>query len=119
MSTTCGNCGHGYEDVLHVLGDYTADRGIWNKLIPTGLSWNHDVDIKDSLSWVKQYASVSNSRIHKSARPSINPSLQNNWIRLNTDGMVRAEDMFATTRGILQDCNGGGLFASVDIWAIM
>ncbi|MBA0790939.1 hypothetical protein Gohar_015552 [Gossypium harknessii] len=65
MGTTCGICGHGYEDVLHVLGDCTMAR-------------------------------VSNSRIHKSARPSMDPSLQNNWIRLNMDGAVRAEDTFAT-----------------------
>ncbi|MBA0848160.1 hypothetical protein Goshw_029126 [Gossypium schwendimanii] len=88
MGTTCGICGHGYEDVLHVLGDCTP-------------------------------AKVSNSRIHKSTRPSIDPSLRNNWIRLNMDGAIRVEDTFATAGGFLQDCNGGGLLASVDIWAIV
>ncbi|MFQ6645721.1 hypothetical protein Gotur_019089 [Gossypium turneri] len=58
-------------------------------------------------------------KFQRPQRDEYDPSLQNSWIRLNMDGVVRAEDAFATAGGFLQDRNGGGLFASVDIWAIV
>ncbi|MBA0803499.1 hypothetical protein Gohar_013706 [Gossypium harknessii] len=33
-SSACGLCGHDYKDVLHILRDCNAARGIWDKLIP-------------------------------------------------------------------------------------
>ncbi|MBA0809502.1 hypothetical protein Gohar_025151, partial [Gossypium harknessii] len=40
----CQVCGHGSEDIMHVLRDCPATRDIWNKLIPVdkGSSWNID-----------------------------------------------------------------------------
>ncbi|KAG8489106.1 hypothetical protein CXB51_017021 [Gossypium anomalum] len=35
IDSACEVCGHGSEDVLHVLRDFPAARDIWNKLIPT------------------------------------------------------------------------------------
>lgn len=38
VDISCGICGHGYEDVLHVLRDCSAARGIRNQLFPMGMN---------------------------------------------------------------------------------
>ncbi|MFQ6623896.1 hypothetical protein Gotur_003650 [Gossypium turneri] len=94
--SACGLREHNFEEVLHVLRDYPAARDIWNKLIPTGSLlavsiWNH------LLAYLEK-----SQRVHVSS----SPQLSSNWVRLNTDGLVRIEEGFATTEGLARDHNG-------------
>ncbi|MBA0794197.1 hypothetical protein Gohar_018548 [Gossypium harknessii] len=83
--SACGLREHNFEEVLHVLRDYPAARDIWNKLIPTGT----------------QRIPPYKNHIFGSS-----PQLSSNWVRLNTDGLVRIEEGFATTEGLARDHNG-------------
>lgn len=62
--------------------------------------------IKVSLSWAKQYVSVTNLCTFKSSRLIVDPFLSNNWICLNTDGSVRLKDVFVIIGGLLRNKNG-------------
>ncbi|MBA0643744.1 hypothetical protein Goklo_028008 [Gossypium klotzschianum] len=83
--SACGLHEHGFEEVLHVLRDYPVARDIWNKLIPTGTS---------RIPPYKNHISGSS------------PQLSSNWVRLNTNGLVRIEEGFATAEGLARDHNG-------------
>ncbi|MBA0602718.1 hypothetical protein Gorai_002889, partial [Gossypium raimondii] len=50
-SSSCGFCGHDFEDVLHVIRDCSIARDIWLQ----GISWSIDEVIKVSYSWAKHY----------------------------------------------------------------
>ncbi|MBA0573649.1 hypothetical protein Golob_000914, partial [Gossypium lobatum] len=53
-SSSCGFCGHDFEDVLHVIRDCSVARDIWLQ----GISWSIDKVIKVSYSWAKHYVLI-------------------------------------------------------------
>ncbi|MBA0548963.1 hypothetical protein Golob_020025 [Gossypium lobatum] len=138
----CEVCGHGSEDVLHVLRDCPAARDIWDKLIPIdklsrfysgpiyeciwknrnififqGISLNIDEIIKVSYSWAKRYASISKSPSYKTQSLVATSHLERNWVCLTINGSIRIEDGFAVAGGFVCDHNRGGFSILVDIWA--
>ncbi|MBA0761268.1 hypothetical protein Gotri_023939 [Gossypium trilobum] len=77
--SACGLHEHDFEEVLHVLRDY-----------PLG----------------KKCASASRTPPYKNHISGSSPQHSSNWVRLNTDGLVRIEEGFATAEGLARDHNG-------------
>ncbi|MBA0756517.1 hypothetical protein Gogos_020404, partial [Gossypium gossypioides] len=77
--SACEVCGHGSEDVLYMLKDCPAARNIWSKLI-----------LADKLS---NFYSISLYEW------MIENLLNQNWVYLSIDGLVRTEDGFTAAGG--------------------
>ncbi|MBA0845216.1 hypothetical protein Goarm_022906 [Gossypium armourianum] len=147
VMTTRGFCGHGSEEVLHVLKDCLTARNIWDKLIPEGtpsrfiwknynlftfqsISWSINEILKVSHSWARQCTSVSKASPHKIQRSLASPSIASSWVCLNTDGSVKNEEGFAAAGGLVCDHNGGWIIefcrylgsctmTEVELWGIL
>ncbi|MBA0607832.1 hypothetical protein Godav_020095 [Gossypium davidsonii] len=87
VMTTCGFCGHGSEEVLHVFSI--------NEIL------------KVSHSWARQCTSASKASPYKIQRSLASPSIASSWVCLKTDGLVRNEEGFAAAGGLVCDHNGG------------
>ncbi|MBA0701430.1 hypothetical protein Goari_005495 [Gossypium aridum] len=108
-SLRCGVCRHIPEDLLHTIQDYLPAREIWNLLTPTDLldaSWSSNGTIKASISWAKHFMLADRGNTSSFQRPCSCPNMSRFGIYLNTDGSVRLEDGFATTRGKFHDNSG-------------
>lgn len=81
--------------LLDLLDDLIADYTAWEneKLLPSGLFWQYDV-------WDGMEESISGSRKHKNARPTINSYMYANARAIaGVAGMARRQDLASTYRG--------------------
>ncbi|KAK5834445.1 hypothetical protein PVK06_018323 [Gossypium arboreum] len=101
-NSACSLCGYNYEDVLYILRDCNAVRGIWDKLIPQQyLSAFYSGYFLD---WMR-----SNLQSHSSSWGGINwPCLFGIivWVSLSSDGSVRFDEGFVADGGCVRDHNG-------------
>ncbi|KAH1098664.1 hypothetical protein J1N35_015585 [Gossypium stocksii] len=116
-SSSCNFCGHGFEDLAHVLRDCPAVKDVWLLVIPDQLkqrnlftfqniSWKAEEVVKVSSCWARQYEYhlAKQKAIISSSIPIINPD--DTWVFLSTDGAVTRDSGFAASGGVLQDHDG-------------
>ncbi|MBA0851559.1 hypothetical protein Goshw_022118 [Gossypium schwendimanii] len=101
--SACGLREHDFEEILLQLiirmDDGKSSRQLvsqfgWGRLAMS--IWNHLLAHLEK----SQHVYVSSS-----------PQLSSNWVRLNTDGLVRIEEGFATVEGLARDHNGSWIIA--------
>ncbi|KAH1057201.1 hypothetical protein J1N35_035266 [Gossypium stocksii] len=76
QSSACMICGHGTEDILHVIRDCSLAKKVWRLVV-----------LAEKLSRIGQ-------------------NLMHNWVHLHSDGAITRDSGYATAGGLIRDSSG-------------